>query len=122
MIYITNAFSLAMLDDRAQAFHVPIHVNVERIGPKDVRRILNRHPNYVSTYGHINSARHLEKLLGHQINVSRKMLRLLPGDKVIVCGAIYRDRDAKKDADKVPAWWIFHLVSLYEPKGQQHDY
>ena len=116
MIYLTNAFSLTMLDDRADNFHVPVRVNVERIGPRDVRKILNRHPNYISTYGHIESARHLERMIGHPVKVNRRTLRLLPGDKVIVCGAVYRDREAKKDIDKVPTWWIFHLVSLYEGK------
>lgn len=120
MIYITNAFSLTMLDDRVESYHVPMHVNIQRIGPRDVRRLLDRNPDYVSTYGHINSARHLERLIGRPVRVNRRMLRMVPGDKVIVCSAIYHDRAAKKDADRAPAWWVFHLVCLCEGRRRDH--
>jgi hypothetical protein len=77
MIYLSNAFSLQMIDtSRAQNIHIA-PVSVEQ-----VQEILTR--GFVSVIGHADTAKILESMLHTGVAYNRANLKLQQGDILIV--------------------------------------
>ena len=121
MIYLCNAFSLLMLDERVEFYHVPCRLDIQRIGPKDVRRILERNPDYFSAYGHQRTAPALERLLGMRVCVNRKTIRLTEKDRLIVAQVVNM-KNVYVGIDDEP-FFVFHLIRLlrYEKTRRDED-
>lgn len=115
MIYIVNAFSITMLDQKTERYHQKERMTVERINIGDVKRILKNNPGFVSAYGHECSARWLSKLLNTEIPVNRKCIRMRKGDAVIAASACYKTRYYKEQDNERP-FFIFHLIKLVSNK------
>jgi hypothetical protein len=79
MIYIGNAFSLSMLDPSRDEYGI----YVTRLTIEDVIDLLENNV-FESVVGHQSTADVLTQLLGIDIEMNRKMLKLTRGDTLIV--------------------------------------
>lgn len=75
MLYISNSFSLGMLEPNEDE----VNLRVTRRSLDDVKRLLSYGP-YQSAVGHEATAQLLERLLGKPIRVSRAPIRLRRAD------------------------------------------
>ena len=105
MIYLTNAFSIHMLD----RFTVDQEATLvwRRIDSHEAGRIL-RSGAFRSYYGHGISAEHLSRYLKIDIPVSRGYMELTPNDTIIIAG-ITGKRKWESGVKPCPGWIFFKV-------------
>jgi len=81
MIYISNAFSLSMLDN--EDAHEGVYLHVQEVGIPIVRTWLARY-DWTSCVGHADTARLISNILGVEIPTNRVSVTLSHNDFVFV--------------------------------------
>jgi len=102
--YITNAFSLAMLDRTIQA-----RCEVLPYGAAEAAAHVERWPEWTSAVGHADTAQRLSAALGLDVPANRASISLRSGDRLIV-GQHVGPR-LPEGATELPdgarfAWWL----------------
>lgn len=115
MIYLTNAFSITMLDTRVDRFHTWVPMGIKRINVGTVRKILDRNPNFKSVYGHHSTVPFLETILGRHISANRISIQAKPGDEVIV--AVVRNLKSFKER-RVQPYFDFYQIRFFLTKEE----
>ena len=105
MIYLANAFSVGMLPYAEMG--TPRELEITRISAREVFALLHDQP-FHSVYGHAGTAWHLSRYLQVRVPVQRKMIRLSPGDVLIVARANLA-REDHWDPSRAPKWQFFRV-------------
>lgn len=105
MIYLANAFSVTML--RYPHVGVKHRLTVERISAREAGAIL-RGNEFVSVFGHPETAGFLGKYLHVYVPCSRDSIQLGPEDVVIVARAAMT-REYREQRRKAPKWTFFRV-------------
>lgn len=109
MLFIANAFSLAMLSDNRRVHNLTVStVPIERV------RELLKHAKYVSCVGHAATAKVMSQLTGAEILANRLDISLAPGDSIVVFQLLERLPEGKiLSEDEVKAikhkWFMVHV-------------
>jgi len=75
-LYVANAFSLSMLDDKE------VYLKVKEVDAETVKSMLKK--PFVSAVGHESTAKLLTALLGVEVPYNRIQVRLQKGDRLLV--------------------------------------
>ncbi len=105
MIYLCNAFSVHMLQEMKCGESEDLRIS--RISAMQAGAMLRSKP-FRSFYGHSRSAYHLGRYLRVNIPVSRGIIRLGPGDMILIA-AIDSKRMWEAGVRGCPGW-TFYLV------------
>jgi len=107
MIYISNAFSLSMIQP-------PCSIKVEEINLQQVKSLLVE--PFLSAVGHQSTAEILSKLTGTSIPVNRVNLSLIKSDQLIVFQLLTRLEEGRilteQELEQLP--YKFLLVTVEE--------
>jgi len=86
-LFVANAFSLSMLDDKE------VYLKVKEIDIETVKVMLTQ--PFISAVGHESTARLLTTLLGIEVPYNRIQLRLRKGDTLLVFQLLVRLPEGK---------------------------
>jgi hypothetical protein len=110
MLYLSNAFSLNMIDQHSGSIEFHNHdVN-------HIKQILGNR-NWVSVVGHQDTANLLSGMLGTEVAFNRQSLKLAQGDQLIV--AQYSGARLPEGATELPEgatvkWFMLSLVDIIQ--------
>jgi hypothetical protein len=88
MLYITNAFSLSMIQQKETI------IKVKEVSKEEVKRIIQKE-GFISAVGHQSTAQILSELLDIPIPFNRIQIKLNPGDIIIVFQILARIEEGK---------------------------
>ena len=117
MIYLTNAFSVTMM--RWPVIGISRHVQITRISAWSAGEIL-RNNDFISCYGHENTARHLRRYLKVNIPVNRAPVALTPHDTLIIARAGFDREYERTDTIRAPRW-SFYMVKVLPRRRHGED-
>lgn len=86
MLYLCNGFSVGMLGRGAERWGSVARLEFRTLRPREAGDLL-RENEFVSRFGHADTARHLGRYLKLWIPVSRDSISPGPGDMILVASA-----------------------------------
>lgn len=107
MLYLANGFSTGMLGYQAGRWGSVTKVEFTTLEPWVAGRLL-RENEFVSCFGHADTAWHLSRYLKVEIPVSRQSISVTPADVVLVASA-RKKREYHAGEIGCPRW-MFYLV------------
>jgi len=101
-VYISNAFSLSMLNS------LPAQLRVREVSVEEVKSLIRN--GFVSSVGHPSTAQVISQLLNVQIPANRQAIQLKQGDILVVFQLLTRLPEGKvlseREVKSLPAKWI----------------
>ena len=109
-LYLTNSFSLNMLD---LSNRDEVVIKVQKISEEMVKEILSKQ-DFVSAIGHESTAKLITEILGIQVPANRIQIKVKKGDKIVVLQLLQRLPEGKvlneQELQQIPKQWF--LVSI----------
>jgi PIN domain nuclease of toxin-antitoxin system len=107
MLYISNSFSLSMLNSN-KSESLTLNLKVKEIDISEVKEMLNN--QWVSAVGHESTAKVMSQIVGIDIPYNRIQVKLEKNDKIIVFQLLTRLEEGKVLSDEelkaLPHKWI----------------
>lgn len=112
MLYLVNGFSTGMLGKKSCIWGTKICMEFETLRPRDAGKLLKEN-DFISCFGHVDTAWHLSRYL--QVNIPVNRNSIVPGpDDLILVASVRRRRDYRSEKLRCPKW-SFYLVRQIKP-------
>ena len=112
-LFVANAFSLSMLDDKE------VYLKVKEIDIETVKVMLTQ--PFISAVGHESTSRVLTMLLGTLVPYNRIQVKLQKGDKMLVFQLMTRLEEGRilSEEELKQLQYKFYLVEVLESPPQR---
>lgn len=105
MLYLCNGFSVGMLGRGSDRWGHLAHLSFQTIRPREAGNLLREH-EFISCFGHEDTAWHLSRYLKVEIPVSRDAISPGPDDMILVASAKHT-RAFRERWIGCPRWQFF---------------